>query len=250
MIQTIGLTKKFGKVVAVDHLDLCVESGEMFGFLGPNGAGKTTTIKMLTGLLIPNEGKVLIDGYDIQIDPIAAKKIIGFIPDRPFVYEKLTGREFLNFIAGMYGINNKATSLRIEEFLELFELKDWGDELIEAYSHGMKQKVVMIASLLHNPKVLIIDEPMVGLDPKSARLVKSIFQNLAKSGITLFVSTHSLELVEKLCNRIGIIQNGKLIALGTMEELRMLSKTTEKDLEDIFLKLTGATDLTEIIKVI
>lgn len=267
MIETINLTKRFGSLVAVDRLNLKVESGEIFGFLGPNGAGKTTTIKMLTGLLIPDEGVALIDGLDVQKEPIKAKSIIGFIPDRPYLYEKLTGKEFLEFIAGVYEVD-KNVEKRIEELFEMFELTKWKDELIESYSHGMRQKLVMSSALLHNPLIYIIDEPMVGLDPKSAKIVKEIYQNLAKKGKTIFLSTHSMEIVEKICNRVGIIQNGKLIALGTIEELKTKAKTSRPrptghlpeagrgtpagcpNLEDIFLELTGSSDLTDVVRYI
>lgn len=256
MIEIVNLTKRFGNLVAVDKLNLRVEKGEIFGFLGPNGAGKTTTIKMLTGLLIPDEGFTKVEGYDVQKDPIKAKSIIGFIPDRPYLYEKLTGKEFMEFIANIYEVVGKNVEKRIEELFEMFELTKWKDELIESYSHGMRQKLIMSSALLHNPSVYIIDEPMVGLDPKSAKIVKEIFQNLAKKGNTIFLSTHSMEIVEKICSRIGIIQNGKLIALGTMEELKTMAKTSDqaslgaKNLEDIFLELTGSPDLVDVVKYI
>jgi ABC-2 type transport system ATP-binding protein len=248
MIELINVTKKFGKFTAVDNVSLHIKKGEIFGFLGPNGAGKTTTIKMMIGLLKITSGNILIGGYDIKVNPIEVKKIIGFIPDRPYIYDKLTGKEFLEFIAGIYKVDGVKRDKKIEELLELFELKDWANELIESYSHGMKQKLVLAANLLHNPKVFIIDEPMVGLDPKSARIVKEIFINLGKSGVTLFISTHSLEIVEALCDNIGIIQNGKIIAEGTMSELKKLAKTKVSNLEDLFLSLTGAPDLTDVIR--
>ena len=236
MIQAIGLTKKFGGLTAVSHLNLEIARGELFGFLGPNGAGKTTTIKMLTGLLKPSEGKVLIGGYDIEKEPLEAKQIIGYIPDQPYLYRKLTGREFLEFIANLYEM--EVNQEKIEELLNLFELDGWGEELIENYSHGMRQKLVFSASLIHQPQVIIIDEPMVGLDPKSTRLVKNILRKKCAEGVTVFVSTHGIEVAEEICTRIGIIQEGRLIAQGTMEELREAAHSEKKDLEEVFLKLT------------
>jgi len=247
MIKITNLTKIFGKLTAVDNLSLEIEKGELFGFLGPNGAGKTTTLKMLTGLMIPTSGSALIGGYDIQKNRINAKQIIGYVPDRPYVYEKLTGKEFLEFIARIYRMDLKIASTKINELLELFELKKWENELIESYSHGMKQKVVMCSSLIHNPSVLIIDEPMVGLDPKSTKLVKEIFINLASKDITVLISTHSMDLVEKICTRIGIINHGKLITLGTMEEIKKQAKSQSSHLEDIFLELTGVSDIANVI---
>ncbi|MFH1825297.1 MAG: ABC transporter ATP-binding protein [Candidatus Firestonebacteria bacterium] len=242
MIKLINVTKKFGEFTAVDNISLSIKKGEIFGFLGPNGAGKTTTIKMMTGLLKITSGNISIGGYDLEINPIEVKKIIGFIPDRPYIYDKLTGKEFLEFMAGIYKVDKVKRDKKMDELFELFELKDWADELIESYSHGMKQKLVLSANLLHEPKVFIIDEPMVGLDPKSARIVKEIFINLGKSGITLFISTHSLEIVESLCDNICIIQKGRIIAKGTISELRKSAKAEVSNLEDLFLSLTGAPD--------
>lgn len=250
MIKITGLIKKFGKFTAVDNISIEVKKGQIFGFLGPNGAGKTTTIKMMTGLLKIDSGNIVIGGYDIAKNLIEVKKIIGFIPDRPYLYDKLTGKEFLNFISGIYKIDTREKDKRICELLELFELTGWEDELIESYSHGMKQKLVMASNIIHNPQVFIIDEPMVGLDPKSARIVKEIFLDLRKKGITLFISTHSLEIVESLCDNIGIIQRGKIIAEGTMDELRKQAKAESSNMEDIFLSLTGAPDLSEVIRYI
>lgn len=250
MIILSEITKKFGKFTAVDKVTLEVQKGQIFGFLGPNGAGKTTTIKMMTGLLKIDDGSIEIGGYDIEINPIEVKKIIGFIPDRPYIYDKLTGKEFMNFISGIYNVDKKEKDKRIDELMELFELSVWKDELVESYSHGMKQKLVMASNLIHNPDVFIVDEPMVGLDPKSARIVKELFLDLGKAGKTLFISTHSLEIVETLCDTIGIIQRGKIIAQGSMPELKKMAKTESSNLEDIFLDLTGAPDLSEVIKYI
>jgi ABC-2 type transport system ATP-binding protein len=238
MIQLINLTKQYRGIRAVDRISLKVKKGARFGFLGPNGAGKTTTIKMMAGVLRPTEGRIIINGYDLAASPSAIKQCIGFIPDRPFMYEKLTGLEFLHFVAGLYGFDHTALlKKRMEDLLTLFELRHWEDELIESYSHGMKQRLVMCAALVHQPEVLIVDEPMVGLDPKGARLVKDIFRDQARNGTTLFMSTHSLEVAEEVCEEIAIIQAGKIIAHGTAEELRKQAGVDGK-LEDVFLRLT------------
>ena len=247
MITITNLQKHYGHVVAVKDLTLHIPQGEFFGFLGPNGAGKTTTIKMLVGLLKPSAGSATIAGYDIQRFPQEAKRHIGFIPDRPFVYDKLSGREFLRFIGDLYGMDKGTISTRGENFLELFELIPWGDELIETYSHGMRQKIAMSAALLHQPRVLVVDEPMVGLDPKGARLVKHILRSLCDRGTTVFMSTHTLEVAEQMCDRIGIIQAGEIIALGTKDELKQRVQGGADRLEDIFLHLTGGTDMQETI---
>lgn len=253
MIKTINLTKRFGHLNAVDNLNLDIPPGEIFGFLGPNGAGKTTTIKILTGLLKPTSGQALVGGYDIQKEPEKAKKIIGLVPDQPFLYQKLTGGEFLNFVADLYEIPLEVKKRRIPELLSLFEINEWENALIENYSHGMQRRLVMASVLLHNPKVIFLDEPLVGLDPKAGRLVKRIFQELSQRKVTIFMSTHTLEIAEKLCQRIGIIQGGRLVALGTNEQLR---RKAEKEgemvkragLEDIFLKLTGGPEYEELLK--
>ena len=238
MIRLIDLTKMYKGLRAVDSLNLEVRKGIIFGFLGPNGAGKTTTIKMMAGVLKPTKGKILIDKKDISREPFAVKMCTGFIPDRPFLYEKLTGIEFLHFIAGLYSLKHSLSlNNRITELLELFELIHWGDEMIESYSHGMKQRLVMCAALLHEPKLIIVDEPMVGLDPKGARLVKDIFRNQADKGTTIFMSTHSLEVAQEVCEEIAIIQAGKVIAKGTQEELRHKAGV-DGSLERLFLKLT------------
>jgi ABC-2 type transport system ATP-binding protein len=242
MIQLVELTKRFGHLVAVDHISLHVKGGEIFGFLGPNGAGKTTTIKMLAGLLKPTSGRALIDGYDVVDYPMEAKRVVGFIPDQPFLYEKLTGVEFLRFIGSLFGMKKGEIEWRISDLLGLFELDGWGNELIESYSHGMKQRLVMSAALLHNPKVIIVDEPMVGLDPKGINLVKRIFKRKSEEGVTIFLSTHTLEVAQQLCHRLGIINGGKLIAMGTLSELMttLEDKTAQTGtLESLFLALTG-----------
>ncbi len=243
MIRLIDLTKSYGKLVAVDSLNLEVGGGEIFGFLGPNGAGKTTTVKMMAGLLKPTRGSILLDGRDLEKEPVAAKSILGYIPDRPFIYEKLTAREYLSFMGALYGIDGRKVASRIEELLRLFELEDWGNELVEGFSHGMRQRLVISGALIHQPRIIVVDEPMVGLDPKAVRLVKGIFRELSRQGVTLFLCTHSLEIAEDLCHRVSILQQGKIIAQGTMKELREISQSDGGKLEEIFLKLTGAEDL-------
>ena len=248
MIQTEDLTKDYADFRAVDHVSLHVRPGEIYGFLGPNGAGKTTTIRMLIGLLKPTAGRVIIDGHDLAKEPVAAKSVVGFIPDRPYLYEKLTGEEFLRFMAGLYGVNSQKTEERITELLRFFDLTDWRQELIESYSHGMKQRLVMSSALIHQPKAIIVDEPMVGLDPRGARLLKDAFRRLARQGCALFMSTHTLEVAEQMCDRLAIISQGRIIAEGTMSELR--SRAQEPDaahLEDVFLSLVGGADMEEVI---
>jgi ABC-2 type transport system ATP-binding protein len=238
MIELINLTKRFGDVVAVNRLNLSVSKGEIFGFIGPNGAGKTTTLRMMGGVLVPTEGSVTIDGLNIAREPEEAKKRIGFIPDRPYLYEKLTGMEFLRFTADLYGMEGDLFRKKSEEVLKKFLLYDWGDELIESYSHGMKQRLVISAAILHDPKVIVVDEPMVGLDPAGIKMVKGLFRDLAQKGTTLFMSTHTLAVAEDVCDRIGIIHKGVLIATGTIEELKRRAQVREGDLEKVFLILT------------
>jgi len=240
MIRLEKLTKVFQQARAVDEVTLRVSPGEIYGFLGPNGAGKTTTIKMLAGVLRPTSGRIFIDGLDLETDAIEVKQRIGFIPDRPFLYEKLTGLEFMSFMANLYGVNGSHQAERIERLLELFELAEWGKELVGSYSHGMKQRLIMSAALLHSPRVFIVDEPLVGLDPKGARLMKRIFRDLRSKNLTVFMSTHTLEIADELCDRIGIIQEGKLVAEGTVAELKRLAGQEGPHLESIFLHLTGA----------
>jgi len=239
VIELFRLCKSFGKFPAVRDVTLHIPPGEVFGFLGPNGAGKTTTIRMMAGLMKPTSGQVLLDGKDVFRQPEEAKSILGFIPDKPYLYEKLTGREFLEFIADLHALDSgDKRERRIDELLNFYDLLSWSQELIESYSHGMRQRLVIAAALLHRPKVLIVDEPMVGLDPKGAKLVKNLFKDLAKSGAAIFMSTHTLELAEEVCQRIGIINEGRVIALGTMPELRKQARTTDERLESLFLKLT------------
>lgn len=239
MIEINGVTKVYGKTVAVDDLTLKVNAGEVFGFLGPNGAGKTTTMKMLVGLLKPTKGSLSISGYDVQGNPMESKKIIGFVPDKPFIYEKLTGREFLEFIRDIYHVNNDPAALeKQKKLIEMFSLESWQDELVENYSHGMRQKLIITSALVHNPKALIIDEPMVGLDARGMRQVKSLFRELAASGSCVLLSTHTMSIAQEVCDRIGILNRGRLIAVGSMKELREKAGGEGQDLEDIFLALT------------
>ncbi|NVM56965.1 MAG: ABC transporter ATP-binding protein [Desulfobacterales bacterium] len=238
MISLIHLTKLFGRLTAVDDLSLEIPAGEIFGFLGPNGAGKTTTIKMIAGILEPTEGSIIIDGKNLAEDPVGAKQVTGFIPDRSFLYEKLSGIEFLQFVASLYGMDDGHSIARVRELLALFEMEGWAGDLIESYSYGMKQRLVMSTALIHEPKVIVVDEPMMGLDPKGARLVKTIFNSLVNKGVTIFMSTHTLAIAEEMCDRIGIIHEGRLIALGTASGLKERAGAQEKDLEAVFLKLT------------
>lgn len=245
MIHIEHLSKNFGKVQALNDLSLDIPAGEFFGFLGPNGAGKTTTIKIAAGLLRPTSGRVVLGGrnkeeYDIARQPEQAKTLTGYIPDRPYLYEKLTGYEYVHFVGGLYGVPRKKIDEHIREYFEMFDLLDAAHYLIESYSHGMRQKTVMAGALVHDPPVLVVDEPMVGLDPRSSRLVKDLLKRKSREGMTIFLSTHTLDVAEELCDRIGIIQRGHLIALGTMEELRRLAKQELSDLrlESVFLKLT------------
>jgi ABC-2 type transport system ATP-binding protein len=240
-IELHDVVKRFGRTVAVDHVSLSVEPGEIFAFLGPNGAGKTTTIKMITGLLRSDAGEVKVWGHDMGLDGLAAKAQMAYVPDQPYLYDKLTGREFLHFVARMYGVSIERRNSILEDLAERFQMKRFLDQLTESYSHGMKQKVVISSALLHEPRLLIIDEPMVGLDPKTVRQVKDLFLSQKARGETVFMSTHTLEIAETMADRIGIIHRGKLVAVGTMPELRSLADR-EHSLEDIFLRLTEEQD--------
>lgn len=239
MIDLKGLTKYYDKTLAVNDLNLFIPKGELFGFIGPNGAGKTTTIRMMGGILAPSSGAVIIDGQSLAEHPVEVKKKIGFIPDRPYLYEKLTGWEFMRFSADLFGVEEGIFVPKAAELLNTFSLYNWRQELIEAYSHGMKQRLIIAAALLHDPAVIIVDEPMVGLDPGAIRMVKDILRSLAARGTTIFMSTHTLVVAEDLCDRIGVIHKGSLIALGTMGELKQSARMREGDLEDIFLRLTA-----------
>jgi len=250
MIRLENLTKLYGSFVAVDDISLEVKGGELFGLLGPNGAGKTTTLRMIAGILRPNGGRVLIGESDVHADPIAAKQQLGFIPDRPFVYDKLTGAEFLRFVAGLYGQEGNMVERRIVELLEVFELTSWRDELVEAYSHGMRQKLIISSALIHRPACIVVDEPMVGLDPKAARLLKDIFRQFVGKGGTVVMSTHTLEVAEAMCDRVAIMQHGKIVAHGTVAELRDQNRAGDASLEELFLKLTGGAHVRDLIEVL
>ena len=250
MIRVEGLQKRFGRFFAVNGIDLHVRKGEVFGFLGPNGAGKTTTMKMIAGLLKPTAGRVIIDGIDTAVDPVAAKRLIGYIPDRPYLYERLTGLEFLGFVGGIYGMEDAAITERSAELLAFFGLRNFGGELIEGFSHGMKQRLSLAAALLHRPALLVIDEPMVGLDPAGAKLIKKVFRQYADEGRTVFVSTHTLEVAEAICDRVAIINEGAVATQGTVDELKDLHTQGGGNLEDVFLELIGSPDQQEIIQVL
>ncbi len=250
MIRLEGLTKTYGKFVAVDNIDLHVQRGTMFGFLGPNGAGKTTTLRIIAGIMRPTAGRIWLGGDDVVADPMAAKARLGFIPDRPFLYEKLTGAEFLRFVAGLYRQDGEVVEKRIDELLDVFELSQWKHELIESYSHGMRQKLIISSALIHRPECIVVDEPMVGLDPKAARLLKDIFRQFVDRGGTVLMSTHTLEVAETMCDRIAIIQTGKIVAQGTMADLREQTAAGNASLEELFLKLTGGAAIRELAAVL
>ncbi len=238
MIELRQLTKKFGEALAVDDISLTVKPGEVFGFLGPNGSGKTTTIKMITGIYRPTSGSVSVGGFDLAADPEKAKAIIGYIPDEPFVYEQLTGWEFLNFVGTIFGIPRAERQARIEKLMNTFPIIDVVDGYFGDYSRGTKQKMTILAALLHEPRVLVVDEPIVGLDPRSVRIVKDILKDFAAEGGTVFMSTHSLEIAESICTRIAIINRGRLGAEGSLDELRQATAVADGSLEDLFLALT------------
>lgn len=239
MIVFEGVTKKYGNKTAISDLSFQVEKGEFFGFLGPNGAGKTTSIKSMIGLVRPDTGKIFIDGIDISADPYAARSRIGYVPDSPFIYEKLTGKEFLKFVGGLYSMEPKTIENKIKWLTEIFDMDEWINYKSEEYSHGMKQKIVMSAAFLHEPKLLIVDEPTVGLDPPSKRLLKDLLNLMCKNGVTVFMSTHDLFEVEELCGRMVILHEGVISAIGTIDDLRNKAQMEGGNLEDLFLKLTG-----------
>jgi ABC-2 type transport system ATP-binding protein len=238
MIELIDATRKYGEKVAVRGLNLTVAQGELFAFLGPNGAGKTTTIKMLVGLLRPTSGQVRVAGVDVVRDPREANRRSGYVPDEPHLYEKLTGREFLQFIAEAYGLSKRDAAEGIQRQMEAFGLSSFIDQLGESYSHGMKQRLVFASALLHQPQVLIVDEPMVGLDPRSMRQVKDLLRQQSRQGVTVFMSTHTLPVAEEIADRIGVVNHGQLVFLGTVAELRQRLALADRPLEDLYLTLT------------
>jgi ABC-2 type transport system ATP-binding protein len=237
MLEIARLTKQFGSFTAVRNLNLSISAGEFFGFLGPNGAGKTTTIKLITGLLAPTAGQIVIDGFDIQKNPIEAKSMIGYIPDQPYLYDRLTGREFLFFSGGLYSMKGKALRERIDEVIALLQIGSWVDRRTEEYSQGMKQRITIASALLHQPKFLLVDEPMVGLDPQSAKIVKDLFVELTKNGTAIVMSTHSLHIAEEICGRIGVIKDGEIIFDNDLQSLKEFREKEFVNLESFFLEL-------------
>jgi ABC-2 type transport system ATP-binding protein len=250
MIAITDLVKSYGKFTAVDGVSLDVTPGEIHGFLGPNGAGKTTTLRMIAGLLKPTSGRILVNGHDLAIQPEAAKMSLGFIPDRPFIYEKLTAGEFLTFHGGLYGLGEPGIVDRVREMLDLFELGKWEHELVESFSHGMKQRLVMCAAFLHRPRAVVVDEPMVGLDPRGARLIKDVFRKMSARGVGILMSTHTLEVAQEMCDRISIILKGTIIARGTVADIRAMGEADDDQLTSVFLKLTGGSGLQEIDEIV
>ena len=237
MISIEGVTKTYGRKTAVDNLSLEIAPGEFFAVLGPNGAGKTTTIKMIAGLLKPTSGRIMVCGHDVATDTLAAKQITAYVPDQPFLYDKLSGIEFLSFVGDLYGVTGEERDREIDRLCELFSMKDYVRELTESYSHGMKQRLVLAATLLHKPRVIVVDEPLVGLDPHTARLVKQIFREQAAGGTSIFMSTHVLSVAEDFSDRIGIMLKGRIRALGSIDELRKEAQVDGR-LEDVFFKIT------------
>jgi len=247
-VKLAGVSKRYGDVTAVDYLDLEVKKGEILGLLGPNGSGKSTTIKMILGLVKPDSGSINVLGVNVEDDPVAVKRKVGYVPESPRIYEFLTGIEFLDFTGDVYGMAPEEKKKRIEEFVKALDLEGREGDIISSYSEGMKQKVVIISALMHKPELLLLDEPLSGLDPKSARIVKDLLRELASQGVTAIMSTHVLEIAQAMCDRIAIMYGGRLLALGTMKELRAKAKMPESGLEDIFLKLTGTGDVKPIVE--
>ena len=250
MIALHDLVKHYGPFTAVDGVSLDVAPGEIHGFLGPNGAGKTTTLRMIAGLLKPSSGQIVVNGHDLRTQAEAAKASLGFIPDRPFIYEKLTAGEFLEFHGGLYGLEDAGIGERVREMLELFELGRWEHQLVESFSHGMKQRLVMCAAFLHRPRAVVVDEPMVGLDPRGARLIKDVFRRMSQRGVAILMSTHTREVAQEMCDRISIILKGRIIARGTVTEIRAMGDDTDDQLTSVFLKLTGGSGLQEIDEIV
>jgi len=247
-VELKSVVKRYSEILAVDHVDLTIKEGEIFGLLGPNGSGKSTTLKMLLGLVQPDSGSVTVLGADVQKDPVAVKQLVGYVPESPRLYEFLTGIEYLDFIGDVYGVQTAEKKSRISEYLKAFELEGREGDMITGYSEGMKQKIALVAAFLHRPKLLILDEPLSALDPRSARIVKDFLQELKAQGVTTIMSTHVLEIAQALCDRVGIMYQGKLLALGNMKELRQMAKLPDSGLEDIFLKLTGTVDIRAVVE--
>jgi ABC-2 type transport system ATP-binding protein len=247
-VELKNVTKRYNEITAVDHVNLTIGSGEIFGLLGPNGSGKSTTLKMLLGLVQPDEGSVTVLGNPVKQDPVALKRSVGYVPEAPRLYEFLTGLEYLDFIGDVYSLQPEDKKNRINEYLKALQLEGREGDMINSYSEGMKQKVALISAFLHRPKLLIMDEPLNGLDPRSARIVKEFLQELKRQGVTAILSTHVLEIAQAMCDRIGIMYHGKLEALGNMDELRQMAKLPDSGLEDIFLKLTGTGDIKPVVE--
>lgn len=247
-VELKGVVKRYNELIAVNNLNLNIRQGEIFGLLGPNGSGKSTTLKMLLGLVQPDEGSVKVLGIDAKQDPVAIKRLVGYAPETPRIYEFLTGIEFLDFIGDLYGMQTEEKRIRITDYLKAFQLEGREGDMISSYSEGMRQKVALIAAFLHKPKLLILDEPLNALDPRTARIVKDFLQELKLQGVTTIMSTHILEIAQALCDRIGIMYEGKLLALGDMKELQQLAKLPSSGLEDIFLKLTGTGDIKAVVE--
>lgn len=243
-----NVVKRYGEILAVDHVNLTLTSGEIFGLLGPNGSGKSTTLKMLLGLVQPDEGSVTVLDTPVMQDPVAVKRMVGYVPEAPRLYEFLTGVEYLDFIGDVYGMQPEDKKNRINEYLKALQLEGREGDMINSYSEGMKQKIALISAFLHKPKLLIMDEPLNGLDPRSARIIKDFLQELKRQGVTAILSTHVLEIAQAMCDRIGIMYRGKLLALGNMNELRQMSKLPDSGLEEIFLKLTGTGDIRPVVE--
>ena len=247
-VELRGVTKRYAELVAVDNISLTIGQGEIFGLLGPNGSGKSTTLKMLLGLVQPDEGSITVMGNPVGQDPVALKRSVGYVPESPRLYEFLTGIEYLDFIGDVYGMQPEDKKNRINEYLKALQLEGREGDMINSYSEGMKQKIALIGAFLHRPKLLIMDEPLNGLDPRSARIVKDFLQELKRQGVTAILSTHVLEIAQAMCDRIGIMYQGRLLALGNMDELRQMSKLPDSGLEDIFLKLTGTGDIKPVVE--
>src|SRR3990172_5973358 len=247
-VELIDVVKRYNEILAVDHVDLSIKSGEIFGLLGPNGSGKSTTLKMLLGLVQPDSGAVSVLGMNVLQDSVSLKRFLGYVPESPRLYEFLTGIEYLDFIGDVYGVQPAEKRSRINEYLKALQLEGREGDMISSYSEGMKQKIALISAFLHRPKLLILDEPLNALDPRSARIVKDFFHELKMQGVTTIMSTHILEIAQAVCDRIGIMYQGRLLALGNMDELRQMSKMPGSDLEDIFLKLTGTSDVRAIVE--
>lgn len=247
-VKLVNVSKRYGDITAVEDLNLEIKRGEIFGLLGPNGSGKSTTIKIILGLIKPDSGYVNVLGTNVEDNPIEVKKRIGYVPESPKIYEFLTGLEFLDFTGDIYGMAPDEKKKRIEEFIKALDLEGREGDIISSYSEGMKQKIVIISALMHKPELLLLDEPLSGLDPKSARIIKDLLRELSSQGVTTIMSTHILEIAQAMCDRIGIMYRGRLLALGTMEELRQMAKMPGSGLEDIFLKLTGTEDVRPIVE--